>query len=542
MLSKIILVGVILVGIWVRFYHLDSLPPSLNWDEISHGYNAYSILKTGYDEWGQFLPLANFRAYGDYPLPLNLYLTIPWIFLFGLNALSIRITSALFGVLIVLMIYLLAKEFTDDNKSLLLVTLLSAISPWTILTNRQVLQSTPAVFFIALGVYLFLKGIKKRTWLLVLSSLSFGLSAYAYHNTRIISPFIFIALLWFYRKPLLAIKKIAVITLVVVAIFFVPLIPILLSSQGSARANWVSILDQGAINKLDELRGKSNLPGPLTRLVYNRLSYFSFISIQNYLGYFNPIYLGFVGGSQYQFSVPNWGILYPIQLPFFYIGLLILILKFKSRDVKNKFLLVWLLLSPIPAAITRDPYQVVRSTTMIPPIFVISALGLSYFLSLFNRLKVKIWILAGLILVSLIFFAQYWYFFSVNYSTQYSFAWQYGYKQAIQYVANHQSEYQTVTFTKKYGEPHEFLLFYTHYDPNSYRNDPKLVRYFQSDWYWVDGFSKYLFINDWEVQTKLKNVNDALLVTSPGNYPTQAKLLTTIYFLDNSPAFDIVKL
>ena len=70
------LILIIVLGALLRFVNLSSLPPALNWDEISHGYNAYSILKTAHDQWGQFLPITNFRAYGDYPLPLNLFLTI----------------------------------------------------------------------------------------------------------------------------------------------------------------------------------------------------------------------------------------------------------------------------------------------------------------------------------------------------------------------------------------------------------------------------------------------------------------------------------
>ena len=69
----IFLAIIVILGAILRFGLLTYNPPSLNWDEISHGYNAYSILKTGMDQWGQKLPIFNFRAYGDYPTTLNLY-------------------------------------------------------------------------------------------------------------------------------------------------------------------------------------------------------------------------------------------------------------------------------------------------------------------------------------------------------------------------------------------------------------------------------------------------------------------------------------
>lgn len=41
------LITIILLAFLLRFYQLGVNPPSLNWDETAHGYNAYSILLTG---------------------------------------------------------------------------------------------------------------------------------------------------------------------------------------------------------------------------------------------------------------------------------------------------------------------------------------------------------------------------------------------------------------------------------------------------------------------------------------------------------------
>src|SRR5258706_5616060 len=99
------LILIIFFGAVLRFTALSQMPPALNWDEISHGYSAYSILKTGHDEWGQLLPVTNFRAYGDYPLPLNLYLTIPFEVVFGLTTTAIRLPHALLGTLTIVAVY-----------------------------------------------------------------------------------------------------------------------------------------------------------------------------------------------------------------------------------------------------------------------------------------------------------------------------------------------------------------------------------------------------------------------------------------------------
>jgi len=142
----------------LRFYNLGHIPVSLNWDEVSHGWNAYSILKTGQDEWGKAFPIANFRAYGDYPLPLNLYFTIPFIKAFGLNTLAIRLPHVLLGTLTILSSYFVFLGVTKRKDISLLGAFFVAIDPWLLFPSRFVLQSNLSVFFITTAVALFVNG------------------------------------------------------------------------------------------------------------------------------------------------------------------------------------------------------------------------------------------------------------------------------------------------------------------------------------------------------------------------------------------------
>lgn len=542
--SQALLLLIVLLAFFLRFYKLGIIPPSLSWDEISHGYNAYSILKTGKDQWGQFLPLANFRAYGDYPLPLYMYFSIPSIALFGLNAVSIRIISVIFGVALIPVVYFLVKRIFNNEFAALAVSFLLAVSPWSILTSRQVLQATPATFLMTLGVLLFIKGVKDGKKWILLGTISIGLSAYAYHNTRILAGPILALLILFYWRFLFQYKKVLAGVLIIGAIFILPLIPIVLSPEGSARADWVGIVDQGAINRIDEARGSSHLPLVLNKFVNNRYTYTLEVFVSNYLGYFSPKFLGFEGGSQLQFSVPGFGLVYPVELPFFYIGLLFLIIGFKEDEKEKKFLLIWLLMGIVPAAITRDPYQVVRPMVALPLVYVIEGYGFVIFLkALRGRYKEARMVLLGLMSIVLVIEAGIYYNNLLNtYPVESSFAWQYGYEQAIDFVKDHQSEYSKIIFTKKYGESHEFVLFYLAYDPWAYQNDPTAVKYEAYNWYWVNNFGKYEFYNDEDVIKKTQNQTNVLLITSPGNYPKKGKLLKTINFLDGKEAFNIVSL
>ena len=107
MAKKLVIVLIFLLAFFLRTWNLSKYPVSLSMDEAAIGYNAYSILKTGHDEYKEFLPLT-FRSAGDYKPPVDFYLTVPSIFLFGLTEFSIRLPVALVGSLTaVAFIYLL---------------------------------------------------------------------------------------------------------------------------------------------------------------------------------------------------------------------------------------------------------------------------------------------------------------------------------------------------------------------------------------------------------------------------------------------------
>src|SRR3989344_7427252 len=103
------IIFILILAFILRFYKLDSIPSGLYSDEASYGYNAYSILTTGRDEWGKFLPLT-IQSFGDFKPPATAYLMIPSIAVLGLNEFAVRFPTTLISTLTVLLIYFLAKE------------------------------------------------------------------------------------------------------------------------------------------------------------------------------------------------------------------------------------------------------------------------------------------------------------------------------------------------------------------------------------------------------------------------------------------------
>src|SRR3990167_8016256 len=95
-LKIILFLAVLILSIFLRFYNLDNIPAGFNTDEASLGYDAYSILLTGKDQYGKAFPIF-LRSFGAYQSPLYAYLTTLPVFLLGLSIFSVRFLSALFG-------------------------------------------------------------------------------------------------------------------------------------------------------------------------------------------------------------------------------------------------------------------------------------------------------------------------------------------------------------------------------------------------------------------------------------------------------------
>ncbi len=99
MKSTLIVTGIIILAAVLRFYQLGSNPPSLDWDEASLAYNAYSFLTTGHDEYGNTFPTLSIRSFNDYKPPMYVYALMPSLFLFGKTDFAVRFPSALAGTL-----------------------------------------------------------------------------------------------------------------------------------------------------------------------------------------------------------------------------------------------------------------------------------------------------------------------------------------------------------------------------------------------------------------------------------------------------------
>lgn len=550
----LLLLFITLIAASLRLYNLPQVPPSLNWDEVSHGYNAYSILKTGHDEWGVSFPLI-FRTFGDYKLPLYIYLTTLPVALFGLTPFAVRFISVLAGILAIPGIYLLANKLLPQKMTLGKLTINSGhfaalfltFLPWHFFVSRPALEANLSLTLFIFAAYFLLKGLEnQKNW--ILSSLLFSLTLHTYNSYRVLTPLFLLLFFVFNFKKI----KLSKTTWIAISIFMASSFLVawqFLSGTGTARYSKLSILTDNTVFQIGEKRTQSSLPSPLPKLIYNRPVYFVSQVAKYYFGYFSPSFFYQSWGPQYQFAIPGSNLLtLPLYLLFIF-GFL-----FSIKLIKNnshlRFIFLWLLLSPIPASLTADPPQALRPTTMIPPLILISLFA---FQQLPNLLKKTSPYLAAIFLLAFIFsFTLYLNRYLTFYKTTYSDSWQYGYQQAIEFI-NSQTTSTKIFFTKRYGEPHIFYTFYSKLDPKVIQPGGDNIRYPKSDWFWTDRINQTYFINDWQIPNKQVisslplesganiEVKDALLVTSPDHLPSNTNIIKTINFLNGNPAFIIAK-
>lgn len=537
--SIICLMAIILIGTILRFNLLGINPPSLNWDEASIGYNAYSILKTGADEYGNVLPLS-FRSFGDYKPPLYVYLTVPTVLLFGLNEFAIRFPAAIIGVLAVLLVYFFVKEILKNwdvrivEPIALLAALFMAISPWHLQFSRAAYEGNIGIFFLILAVYCFFKAFKDKRFF-VLFAASFVLSLYSYHSFRLINPIILLALTAFYYKEVIKQKTFFVLSVATIMIFSFPVYSsFFVRQETGARLLMVTIFSDPQIRKMSaekvlEAKQQGDFLG---QIFYNRRVVFIPTIILGYFDHFNFDFLFLHGDSGVQHHAYNMGMLYVWDFPFILLGLYFLL---KKLDKRILILLIIFFFAPVPSSITTGTPHPVRAIAMIPAFHIFAAVGVVYGLKLINKFKKPaIVIVSILLLINIIYYLRSYYVLT---PIHYGYFWQYGNKEAIEYARQTENEYKKIVMTYRIDQPYIYYLFYNKIDPFWYQKnwaDKGNIGRFERK------IGKYEFrYIDFNKDSKNKNT---LLIGTADEIPYGAKVIKEIKYLDGSVVYKIVKI
>jgi len=535
----IILIGVVFLAAFLRFYQLGINPPSLAWDEAALGYNAYSIGETGRDEFGRFLPYDYFASFGDYKPPLYVYAAVLPVKIFGLNEFAVRFPSAFFGTLTVLLTYFLVKELFPKLKDSWLPEIAAfflAISPWHTQLSRAAWEANLASFFVVLGVLLFLKSLKGRGWFLILSGLAFVATFYTFNSTRVFSPILVLGLALYYRKNLWQMKRWVVISAVVTILLIAPLMPHLLSSEGRLRFQEVNIFtDIKVIETTNRWMAQDNNT-LWSRIIHNRRVHFALLFLEHYFHHFEGKFLFISGDGNPKFSLQDVGQLYLFDLPFLLAGVYFLI----RRKEKGAFpIFWWLLVAPIPAATARETPHALRILDSLPTWQIITAYGFYIFLESIRERRsfIKNCLLSTVYCLLLVNFFYYLHNYYAHYPTEFSGEWQYGYKETVDTVEELEDNYDRVIMTKNLGRPYIYFLFYKKYFPQQFWQYENQIVKEPMGFVEVQGFDKYEFREFNE--DKDSHLKKALFITSSISVPERANILKTVRLLNGRPILAI---
>jgi len=343
----------ILISALLIFYRFSTIPKNLSFDEVEFTKLALSLDKKPYIPYSQ---LATGHS------TLYFYKILGSLKTFGINTFALRFPSAVFGILSILLFYLIIKKIFKQQllSFLLALTLLS--SHWFINFARFSFEATFLLFLELVSIYFLLRfdDDPRSSLYLTLSGVFAGLSFLSYTPGRI-----------FFLLPLgfLFINKKMLRDFLV---FLIPFIIIITPLTSYLLTNKDTRIDQQFFLNNHEMPVQEKLTGLWQNISSTALM-------------FNV--KGDVNGRH---NYPNKPALNPILGILFIVGLAIAIKKWKDNN--NKLFLFYFSLSLLPALMTyswENP-NMLRTYTSLPSIvyFVgLSVITLNNFFSKIIKIK-----------------------------------------------------------------------------------------------------------------------------------------------------------
>lgn len=477
--AKLILIFILAIATFLRFWNLGNVPPSASLDEASIGYNAYSVLKTGKDEYKEF-PLISQRGYDDWRRSTYLFLVVPFVDLFDLNVIAVRLPAVILSVLTVwasyyIVLLLFSKRSEFSTIFALFTSFLLAISPWHIYISRLGHESNACLSFLVFGVLFFLIGQRNKKGIF-LSMIFFTLSMISYYSGQVFIPLFVLGLFVIFRKTVITIfssSKKAQMGMVAFLVFLVPLLFALFSPAAITRFSGTSVFNvssfwqenQARLNKLKEAKAKDDSIG---QVVNSQKFFIAGNFVKGYFSHFDIKWLT-SNSSNEPFKAPNVGLLYIWMIPFIVIGIINLIFTPLLDGKAKKLIFLWFFLGPLPGAIATQAPHAMRSYNVLPVWQIFAAFGLTYVffkLKKFNKFILLIFSLC--VLISLVTFYKNYF---IVFPKEQSSSFQYALAKTIPYVLSQKNNYQRIILSNSDNLYQSYMLFlyYSKYDPLLYQ-------------------------------------------------------------------------
>ena len=461
---------IFLLALILRIYHLGETPDGFHVDEVRVGWNAYSILKTGRDDWGKSWQL-HYNSFGDFRPMGIFYLTIPSIAIFGLTEFATRFPSALVGSLTIIPIYFLVKNLFSQKNELqpIFASLILAINPWHISLSRATSEGIISVFLVISAICFLLNWLTHgQQRLLFFSFFLFFASYFFYHSARMLSPIFALVTLYLFRKSLtkkIDIKIAVIFVLALIGITFI----FSLNKEARGRFSQVSIFNDLNVKKtLDQMpyeEGENKVL--VARTFHNKLVVYTTRFIDEYVKYFSSNFLISTEGKPLRYVTVGNGLLTYTEFALLAVGLI-------SIFRKNKSLLplILLIVAALPAALTtEDAPNLHRAIFMIPFLSIIIAYGL-YQLIQFKKYQQIYKVSLLLIFANLVYFLH-MYFIHNRVHEQLSMYRNWGVKETINSIESLKDKYDKIQITNIPDDLYPWYAFYTKKDPAIFNEKAK---------------------------------------------------------------------
>ena len=525
MSKKLILIFAL--GLFLRLFQISTLPSGFHIDEVKLGWNAYSLLKTGRDDWMHAFPLY-YDTFGDQRPTGLFYASVPALTVFKLTEFAVRFTPALFGSLGIFAIFYLVLAITNKRMPPLLSALMLSISPWHITLSRSTSEGIVATTLTLFGLYfLVISFSKRKTKPLILAFIFLSLSYFFYHTFRLIVPIFSFGLAAYYYRG-----KLFLPSIIMTLLFGLLTLTFVYNPNSTSRLSQVSIFADTAIkDSIDRLpfeEGDNHIL--IARIFHNKAVIYSTKFINEYSSYFTGKFFftfGEAKPARYQ-TVMRGPVLY-IEAILVILGLIAI-----AQKKLSPLPILFLLISPLATAITtEDAPNLHRALMMAPFISILAGFGLDLISKHSRRL---LFITLTLLSFDFIYFAH---MYMVHNSQRDSIAIMRnsGEKELINEIVKLSPKYQKILLSIRPDQHYPFYAFYTKQNPEIF--NPQLAINKQNDWQ----YKNFVFTQTFCPSQTITNIK-TLAVDAEGCPPPLAtenlKVIKSINRSTSVPAFYLI--
>lgn len=428
------LVLVFLLAAALRLYHLGSVPVELDADEMKHYDNAYSIVTTGRDVDGKLLPFF-YSSFTRHP-PMYAIVGYTSTLVLGKSPFGLRFPAALFGLVSVALMYLLALELTRRRDVALATALVMAIAPIFVHFSRIAWEPATETPFLLGGLYVLVRAFRRSDdggepigWRpMLLAALLLGIACYTYMAAWF-HVVVLAATLLLFNAYRFRTRRSAAILAASLALW----------GLVAAPAFWMLFGDPQTYARE---RGMATFgPGVSLQTIWTFLG--------NYAAQFRWSYLVTTGDSQtgttWRYLV-GFGAFYWWVIPFALIGVFATWRLAAAAWARN-WIYAWLVAYPLGGALTTDGVpNPPRTLAVATVICLLAAIGFCALLDWTRRWRLAPFftiLFAANAVLSAVLFAEYYF---TEYVHVYPNAWYSGSAQTFEYVAAHGAGYERVCF------------------------------------------------------------------------------------------------